>query len=241
MKKIILFVSCIMLYTSIFSQVSIGLTVGSNLFKTKKEVDFASNPSLMVPDKEEQKVGYGLIIGIPLEISLSNRFAIFTALTYHQKGNKIKTAYSYYTAYFEAEGLNRYNYLELPVQGKFYFTKKTLSTYVLLGPSVGYILNGRVKMDGYSDSEAEGISYFNVDEKMKSEDFKDSGINRLDLSLVIGAGVSYKVWIGDIFLNINYNHGFLNMANGDEQEIYKGVTIKNRGCKYYLWVYGSFI
>ena len=84
-------------------------------------------------------------------------------------------------------------------------------------------------MDGYTENETDGINNFSMNEKMKSEDFKDSGINRLDLSLVIGGGVSYKVGIGDIFLNINYSHGFLNMANGDELDLYKGVTIKNRG------------
>lgn len=84
-------------------------------------------------------------------------------------------------------------------------------------------------MDVYTENETDGVNYFSIDEKMKSKDFKDSGINRLDVSLVIGGGVSYKVGIGDIFLNINYSHGFLNMANGDEEDLYKGVSIKNRG------------
>lgn len=101
--------------------------MGSNLFKTKKTVDYASNPGLLVPDKEEQKIGIGFVFGIPVEITLSDRFALFTALTYHQKGNKTETTYTTYSSYFEGEGLNKYNYLELPVQGKFYLTKKHLA------------------------------------------------------------------------------------------------------------------
>ena len=192
----------------------------------KKE---GNNPNLIVLDKDEQKLVFGLIVGIPVEVTLTENFGLYTALTYHQKGIKVEQSYPFFDSYTELEGITKLNYLELPVQCKYYITNKTLSAYVALGPSFGYLINGRFKIDSQTINENDEISYINSDEKIKSKDLKDSGIKRLDISLVLGGGISYKVGIGDIFLNINYSHGFTNILDESVTEVYEGVTQKNRG------------
>jgi len=183
----------------------------------------------MVPEKDEQKITYGFIVGIPVEISLSDKFGLYTALTYHQKGSKYETTYYAFDAYCEIDGMMKYNYLELPVQGKFYFTKKTLSVYLLAGPGFGYAVNARAKMDIDIYDEIEGYRHESSDEKIKFKDMKDSGMRRLDISIVLGGGLSYQAWIGEFFFSINYNHGLINFVDDEDYEINEGVKELHRG------------
>ncbi|MBN2521913.1 MAG: PorT family protein [Bacteroidales bacterium] len=229
MKKLLLILSIMLFSTSLFSQVSIGFTVGCNLSKVKKEVDYESNPALIVPEKETQKTGCGLIIGVPIEIAFSKKIALYSAITYHQKINKSESSYYFFDSYNHIDVAERYNYLELPIQAKYYFVKRTFGLYVLFGPSAGCLINGNFKLDGYTDDGTGEITYITFDRKIKWKDLKNSGIKRFDLGLVLGGGISYKAGKGDFFLNINYNHGLINMVDGDEYDVYKGVTIKNRG------------
>lgn len=110
--------------------------------------------------------------------------------------------------------------------------------YVALGPSFGYMIDARYKVDGQNVNQSGEIEPINIDENIKSKDFKYSGLSRFDLSMVIGAGISYNAWIRDVFLNINYSYGFMNLVDENENEIYTGATIKNRGVNItcgYIW------
>lgn len=95
MKKTILFLSGILFSSSVFTQVSIGLTVGSNIGNIKKEVDY-SIANAIRPEKDKQKPLFGLIIGIPVEITLNDKFGLFTALTYYQKGYRTEQVVSFF-------------------------------------------------------------------------------------------------------------------------------------------------
>ncbi len=228
MKKIVILILSLLFNNYLFSQVSIGLTFGTNICKIKHKADYSNNPFILPPTQEELKTIIGLIVGIPLEIQLSERFGLFTALTYHQKGYKLKTEYNILNTYANIDGWSRINFLELPIQAKYYITKNKLSTYIAVGSSIGYALSGRAKAEIEINDE-NGYQSESFDEKIKFKDFKEAGMNQLDVSLVLGGGISYKAWRGDIFLNINYNHGFINMVKDDENSTYEGAIEKNRG------------
>jgi hypothetical protein len=230
MKRTILLIMIAVISKSLSGQISAGLSIGDNLCKVKKTVDYESNPYLIKPDKEEYLITNGFTIGIPFEINLSDRLSLFTMFSYLQKGTKVKTTTTTLNDFVaNIEGTGKYNYLELPLQGKFYFLKNKMNAYISIGPSFGYLLDGKFKYKiSVHDIEQDTTSYNNFDEKVKSKDIKASGINRLDISIALGIGIDYKIGIGKIFININYLYGITDMVN-DDKELSKGINQYNRG------------
>jgi len=225
MKKIVLIISNLIIGTSLFAQLSVGFTVGSN-FCTMAGT--TNNSSVAPPEQDKKGIAYGLVIGIPLEIKLSNKFGLYTAFTYHQKGFTFDDNTTDGSVNFGINGTTKINYLELPIQSKFYLIRKTLNVFILLGPSFGYAISARSKGDMTSYDATLGLTSSSFDEKLKAKDFHDAGINRFDLSIALGGGLSYKIWKGNLFFNVNYNYGVTNMQNNDI-DVNKGIKEYNRG------------
>ncbi len=220
MKKFTLFLAGLAMATILFGQISVGFTIGSNLCKIKQDLDYSSFPDLK-PDEHVISTAVGFIVGIPLEIGISERLGLFTLFSYYQKGAKIRSLLDSPDNYLKSDGTTIFNYLELPIQAKYYILKKDLKVFALFGPSFGYAISARAKYDLYSDYyDGNGIIHENYNEKLNAKDMADAGFKRMDISLSLGAGLSYTLWKGEIYLNVNYTYGLIDMIQEIPENTY---------------------
>jgi hypothetical protein len=112
---------------------------------------------------------------------------------------------------------------------KYYITSGKMRTYVMFGPSFGYAIKGHSKYTIDTDYIDEEDTHDVVEEDLKSDDFEDGGINRFDISLALGAGISYKAGPGSVFFNACYYYGFIDMTNDNKLDINRDVTQYHRG------------
>ncbi len=230
MKTTILLILILVIGTTLSAQISVGLSVGNNVSKVKSGADYKNYPDLIKPFDEAMFYTNGLFAGIPVEVGFTNRLSLFTTFSYFQKGTRGRGALSF-TGYdtVKSRATTKFNYLELPIQAKFYLSKNKLKAFCLAGPSIGYLISVRNKLKSTNyDSRNDETTYLNWDYLLKSKELKNSAYHRVDVSFVVGVGCESKVGIGKLFLNINYNYGLTDMLrHGDG--FAKGTYQYNRG------------
>ena len=101
-------------------------------------------------------------------------------------------------------------YFEVPVLVKLTLGTGTTRPYLLVGPSIGFLLSSKLKIEGTNEDR----------------DLKDNFKNN-DFSLTFGGGVSFPTGNNSFFLEGNYNHGFTNIANNEGR--FRGIEIKTKG------------
>ena len=213
MKKVAVLILIVAVCESLAAQISVGLLAGNNFSKIKDNTDYKKYTDLISPDVEEYFFTNGLFVGIPVEISFTNKLSLLTTFSFLQKGTKFNKTISFTEDYIQTgDGKATSNYLELPVQTKFYLYRKKFRIYAMAGPEFGYLIS---IIDDYELSiynSTTGISTSeSIDSKRKFNDLKHSGYNRLDVSFTIGTGCDYKVGIGNISLNFSYVNGLTNL------------------------------
>jgi Outer membrane protein beta-barrel domain len=228
MKKITGILVLLFAATAINAQLSIGILGGVNFSKFKQDIDY-SGTYFVRSDVRDLKMKTCFVIGIPLEIRFSEKFAAYTEFKYQQKGMRAYTEDSYIDEKTTIDGSTTINYLELPLQVKYYVTSGKMKTYVMFGPSFGYAIKGHSKYTIDTDYIDEADTHEVVEEDLKSDEFEDGGINRFDISLTLGAGLSYKAGPGSVFFNACYYYGFIDMTNDNKLDINGDVTQYHRG------------
>lgn len=226
MKKSLLILLSATFSVALFGQISIGLTAGTNICKQKQIMDYDDNSGWIEPNKQEITVSFKWIIGIPIEIGISDKIAIYTEPSYRQKGTKIESEYDFFDTQMKAKGNNTFNYVELPIFCKYYVVKKKLNAYVMAGPSFGYLIDAWSKAYIDTYSEEDGYEHEDMDMHVKHDELSDAGVKMLDISAALGCGLSYKIGFGDIFLNATYFHGLSNLIDTEKME---GAKQFNRG------------
>jgi hypothetical protein len=126
--------------------------------------------------------------------------------------------------YFYADYNNEsiLNYINVPILAKYYFPlNRSSRLYLNFGPYVGFLLNARQITSGssvvYADAEGtQPISYdpqtgqtvpvpFDADTDITDQ------INSLNFGLTGGAGITQKLGIGEIILNLRGAYGLTNL------------------------------
>ena len=189
MKKSFLSLAVIlMLATSVQAQFSIIPKAGISL----SNVNFDA-------EEDGQKSNLGLVAGVGFNIPITsdNFFSIQPELLYVQKGFAV-----------EDQGVNTksyFNYIDLPLLLKINFGGETVKAYVNAGPSFGYWLGGKIKVDDESAKikfgDADNITADEV--TLNKEDW-----NRLDIGLQFGGGVGFGLGPGSLLLDARYGFGF---------------------------------
>lgn len=204
MKKQFIVLAALMCFglTVINAQTSIGLRVGTNLNKFSYSGEDATDDFT-----EFQKSNAGLNFAIPVEFKFSNSFAVQPELSFNQKGEK--TSIDFLGLKVTTKTI--FNYLELPILGKYMFGTEKIQANILAGPSFGYALNGKV---------VEG----DESEKIDLSD-EDVSYNRFDFAAQFGAGVSVNAGPGKVFLDARYYLGLSNLNSDKDYDL----KINNRG------------
>jgi hypothetical protein len=209
MRTLFLLMFCLTIGTSACAQISIGFNAGVNFSTVKFVPEYSDEPGITRINKYSGY--YGLVYGIPVLVHLTDRIGIITGLNYLQKSYRFDSESNFYNQlYIHCTGNDRIEYLELPLQAKFYLTHKKISSYLFAGPSVGYSIGAIGHGESTLINENQEPYIEQVNNRYNPKELHDSGFKPFEMSLSVGAGLGYKTQTGDFFLNVNYLHGITN-------------------------------
>lgn len=142
----------------------------------------------------------GFHAGVVAELPLLGNLYVNTGLLYAQKGSKIDD--------LGTEVINKFNYLELPVNLAYKVGIGPLAIFPQAGVFFDYALNGKT----VSENVSQAIN------------FKEDGLKQVDFGLNVGAGVQVSL----LQVTVNYGFGLVNIADVDS-EYWEGAdtSIKN--------------
>lgn len=191
MKPLVKILATVLLITGTltFLQAQIGLGLRGGLTWAKAELEEDN-------DKFNNDYLLGYTGSLFAEIGISDAFAIQPEVSFLQKGykNTIEDDGKY-------ERKLLMNYLEVPVLAKWRIGSETIKAQLLLGPTVGYALDGTIKANG----------------EKTDIDFDD--VKRLDIGVLVGAGFDIPLGPGSVFVDGRYGWGITNLndaANADD-------------------------
>ncbi|MDJ1467626.1 porin family protein [Cytophagaceae bacterium DM2B3-1] len=163
---------------------------------------------------EVEKVKFisGFAVGAAFEISLTDIFSLQPEVLYSQKGFKGTGLYD------DGERTGTYsktfqlNYVEVPVLFKASFGKEDgLRFFGYFGSYLGYTFNGKQKYEISSGnikfSQTVKIKFEDRESSLEEIYYSNDEVNRLDLGVYAGAGVSLPVGIGAISLETRFGYG----------------------------------
>ncbi|WP_162055987.1 porin family protein [Pontibacter pamirensis] len=143
----------------------------------------------------------GMQIGGVANIMINELFSIQPELLYVQKGLKMEEDGATYK--------QKLNYLEVPVLAKVSFGAEQLQGFVTAGPSVGYWLSGKERMEYDGEKESDDYEFGDED-------------NRTELGANFGVGVAYKVGAGAVNFDVRYGFGLSSLyetSEGDDSKV----------------------
>ncbi|GEM_PF-1172109 len=227
-------------YQTTNAQISIGVRGG--MLINKMELDFFD-----FDDEYDNESVTGFQFAVPVEIALGEMFAIQPEIMYGSHGTSLVYSESEtdmgITYMYDEEITFKINTLEIPVLGKLKFGSSKLKFNILAGPSLGFGMNGEVKVKySYreedangnlidSDSDSETLDGKFVKDGYDEDDLDDDKfpLNKTNLNLHFGGGVAYDLGKASIFLDARYilglNDHFPDYVDADSDE---KVTGKSR-------------
>jgi hypothetical protein len=221
MKKIIptLLFSCFFVSTS-FSQISMtmGIRAGVNLATYK----FNFGPNLPAGFVNPISNVPLLTVGIPLEVSFSNHFAVQTEFNFIQKGFSSKFETTFQTTTIKSEGTLHVNWLEIPILAKAKFgSTDGISGGLFFGPSIALGLSGKSKSTSVTTTNNVSTTTSNSEVL----DFKNDEHSRVDVGLNLGGQLNYS----GLFLDVRYQLGLTDMTSGKITSVNSSESAKTRG------------
>lgn len=184
------------------AQAQIGIGIQGGYLSTKAKIE---NKVDNTDDVSDAVTGY--TVGIPIEISLGEAFAIQPEINYLRRGynsfgsgnNKVETFY---------------NVLEIPLLAKLGYVSDNFSLAAVLGPSFQYTMSGQTK------GTLLGVDF---NEKIKGDDFDSGDINRSNFFGIGGLQLGVPIGIGKFVVDGRYRFQ-LNDENGGDD-----INVRGRG------------
>ena len=181
--------SCILFFGMVLvlplnaAQLYWGFSGGLNISSIYSDVPNVIDNGIIRRYPSRQRMAIGGLFGI----SLGDHLSFQVEPTYLEKGGSLVGEFDLYV---------KYSTLEIPLLLKLTFGKK-LQPCIFMGPSCAIVL----------DSEW----IFTLGGRQVSADPKNV-FRSFDLGVVAGAGISFPLWKGSVFLNCRYNLGLLNLV-----------------------------
>lgn len=174
----LLFMLLLPLSGMLYSQVSVGVSVGydrNNLSTGSSYRSFVRNKAMS-----------GFSVGLPVRYDVNDWFGVQSELTYIQKNNKTERNYAY--SAISEEMTN--SYLQVPLMGHFSFGSDKIRGFLNLGGYGAYWLSGNregINLNVFGEGQEQLYPY---DESYKFDSRKD---RRMEFGLVGGIGVQYNL------------------------------------------------
>lgn len=227
MKKNILIVTIFLaLVTAVpgYAQFQMGPVVGANLSGlnvSPRDAGVTTN------------IKSGIAAGAVIAYDFSPMFGIQLQPVYIQKGGKIKTAQTDVGFILEINQTVDVNYLDIPLLLKVSFEGESVKPFLFAGMDVAFVLDSlkftvdNVTVNGQDFTQE--LPPELIEQKLKSK--------KLDYGILFGAGISIPVSILDLFIQAQYNLGFINV---NDDPALQEVSFKNRGLQVMTGVLYSF-
>lgn len=210
MKKFFLLAAFAASTLGFAQDISIGAKAGVNLSNISYSGEFYKNS----PDS---KMLTSFHVGGLLELKLTDMIALQPELLFSSQGAKQESLEDNETVKIESKSTSKYNYLTLPIMGKFYVAEG-LSLEV--GPQIGYLLSAKAKSEGSTE-----IKLTNTTTSASSEANIKETKSASNLDFGINAGLSYKLDSG-LFVGARYNFGFSNINSGKFKDPNTGTEVE---------------
>lgn len=160
--------------------------------------------------------------GIAYERAMSNRLVLMTGLQYASRGFGAREDFNVNVFGLDlpvgAQIETRLDYIEVPLIAKYNLVEKGVTPYIKAGASTGYAFNGKItpKINALLTWSLPAIQ-INLNNDM---------YNRVDVSALVGAGVSIPIQeIGSIHFDLTYRHSLNDMF----QDNITNIKIKSHG------------
>lgn len=145
---------------------------------------------------------YSFLAGFSAEIPFTKKITLNPELYFIQKSFNNTNTLVTSDGDFELIANQTLTYVSLPLAIQYHIIEHKLNPYALGGISVDYLINGSLnaerKRTGYSPIESKTFSITSEREK-------------LNLSLMVGAGMKYRLGGGYGVVEVRYNYGLLNV------------------------------
>ena len=187
-------VTLLLSVTAANAQISIGAKAGA----------IFSNLTISFEDLSERQDGIAdFVVGIPVEIRLSDYLALQPELNLMRQGTQFEESFQG----FSYSAKTRFTSLEVPVLVKAgLLAPDRFSVAAVLGPSLHVFTAG--KTTGEDDGEP-------FEEKF---DFEDDGVRRLGLFAVAGLQLGLPTAFGKLTFDARYRQQVSNLADLDDDE-----------------------
>jgi len=216
MKRIVL--ACVaalglMTAQTSFAQVQIGIRGGAN-------VGFASKPDFLGSLTPDFHPSVGPTGALFLDIPLSDRVSFRPEIAYVQKGVSIKEGFDLNLGGFSlplgATIAYQSQHLEIPLLFKINLTEGAVQPYLIVGPSVSYALDGRIR--------TRATALFTT-QPMDIDVNYGGMLNRWDFGAVGGLGLAFDAGSGKFFVEGRYTQGFTRQI----QVPVVNINVRNQG------------
>lgn len=162
-------------------------------------------------DKDWIKDLPGLYIAAPVEVEVSNHFAVQPELAFVRKGVRLNYEDSDEASTFKIDARTKLDYLSLDMLLKGKFGTDILQFYAVGGPGIAYATKGKVAMELTA-----GNGTTTTEEETADIDFKEDNVSRFDFSMLFGAGIEVPLGTGNFVLDARYNLGLQNLNTDDD-------------------------
>jgi hypothetical protein len=180
-------------YNSLNAQLGLGIRGGVNFataeFREKIEGSWETSNKDLIP---------GINANFLAEIGFSEKFAFQPEVSFIQKGYKT-------TLTDDTEHKVTLNYIEAPILLKGKFGSGAAKFTMVLGPTVAYAFNGKIKS---GDSEAD-------------IDFDASETKQFEIGAMFGIGLDLKAGPGSLFLDSRLGWSMNNLDNSDASDDFR--------------------
>lgn len=191
MKSIFIFIVLFSFQIALFSQVEIGVRVGTNIAKVKSKNGGSGNAVAL------------LDVAIPVRFSVGNSFFLMPELHYIQKGRKLNFTNEFGDVY---KGKYITNYIELPILFGYKYgdSEDFFTFYGGAGPFVGYAISNKIISNiGSGNKEKQKYEFDNSYAGDLSKD------RRVDAGLNVGAGIGLLAGPGKVTFDLRMNFDML--------------------------------
>jgi hypothetical protein len=220
-KNLMILLALVTGFASVQAQsLSVGVRGGINL----ANIAFEDEDYLGIEPERRLSLDFGLLFNI----GISENFSIQPEIHYMQKGYRSEFEEMIFQETVSTDQNVLINYLEIPVLAKVGLGNETVQLMINAGPSLGYALNGRteIEIDAFGMKEKEE-EYIDLGDE-ENEDF-----NRLDFSLLFGAGIGFNTGPATIFVDARYLLGLTDLDDSGDEDI---PAARNRGLGFGLGV-----
>jgi bifunctional N-acetylglucosamine-1-phosphate-uridyltransferase/glucosamine-1-phosphate-acetyltransferase GlmU-like protein len=218
MKKLFV-VLCFVVINSIGNaQMKLGIHIGG----TNNQASINTSNDQV----SDQVTGFtGFNAGVDLSITMDEKFSFKTGINYRKKGINTNLGTSFNIGSFNvpvgASAELKASYIDIPVQLQYSIINNTKAkVYAFGGPYAAYNSGAHIN--------TKANLLFDINVKRFEIDRNAAGYSKVELGAQLGAGGALKIGSGEVFGEVNYQHGF----NKQLQNSYVDLGIKNRSVNF---------